>query len=401
MPESEQTDLPPTARIPEQLQSREGQLNPFPYYDTLRDSDPVRYDPDREVWDVFRYEDVSAVIDRYETFSRSAESRQEGVAQGTMITADPPEHTRLRSVVEDAFQPANIRSYRPTFEEYADSFLEEALADGTQIEFVSDYAFRLPITAIAELLGVPEEDFEKFKQWSHAIESSPIETSEDSVADYNQTRQQALEDLWAFFRSLISDRREQPKDDIVSKIVHDEDADLTDKEIVRLCGLLLVAGNITTVNLISNSLWTFSEQGIIPDIQDGTVDLGNAIEEVLRYRSPIQGMSRTTKSDTVVRGQEISAGETMIIWLGAANRDPAEFNAPNQFRPERSPNNHMAFGGGLHYCLGAPLARVEAEVALRMFLERVSNVEIETESMEPLESGIFYGLESMPIEVEP
>lgn len=400
MADTSQTDLPPMARVPEPLQSRRGQLDPFPYYQEMRESNAVFYDTNREIWDVFSYNEVSTAIDQWELFSRSVEPQDESVniSDDTMITVDPPEHTRLRGAVEESFQPANIRDFRPALEEYAETYLDEALADGTQMEFVSDFAFRLPIAAIAELLGVSSDDFEDFKRWSHALESSPIDSSEETLDEYNQSRREAIQKLRDFFRSLVEKRRDDRQNDIISSMVHE--GQLSNNEIVRMCSLLLVAGNITTVNLISSCLWTFHEQGVFSDVADGDIDLQSAIDEVLRYRSPIQGVTRTTTTDVELGGEKIPEGETLILWLGSANRDPVEFDSPDQFRPNRSPNNHLAFGSGLHYCLGAPLARLEAEVAMETFFESVTDVHLRIEDVEPLNSAIFYGLETMPIEAE-
>jgi cytochrome P450 len=399
--------------FPEELQDRESWLEPFDWYRRMREEAPVRYDPGRGSWDVFRYEDVKRVLDDDETFSVNPrladdfvepDNPGEGLIFDTMLFEDPPRHDELRSVVDDQFQPRTLREREPHFRDLAGDLLDDAVdRDGDTLEVVEDLAYPLPVTVIAELLGVPAEERDRFKRWSDTL----VEAAADDEGDeeYAQRQQQAQMEMAQYFLEMIEDRREDPRDDLMSRMVTAELSDgstLSQEEVLGMCILLLIAGNITTTNLVANAVRCFADADadLFDRLRGDEKALTNALEEVLRYRSPVQAMSRVAAEDVTMRGETIEAGDRVIVWLGSANRDERRFDAADEFRPDRSPNQHLGFGHGTHYCLGAPLARLEAKVGLAELLERVENVELAAEDLRPTRSSFIYGVEALPVEYD-
>lgn len=210
-----------------------------------------------------------------------------------------------------------------------------------------------------------------------------------------QERKAAQKEMGKYFAKLVKERQGGDGDDLITLAANADE--LSQQEKIGFCMILLLAGNITTTNLLTNAIWCFQEQGIMGDIRTGDIDRKKAIEEVLRYRSPIQEIQRVTSEDVELGGRQIAAGEVVNVWVGAANRDPEIFDDPETFRPERSPNQHLAFGKGIHYCLGAPLARLEADIALDQLLTRFDRIDAELSNLKPISS--HYGLDSLPYQV--
>lgn len=383
---------------PNAIRSREGQLEPFEWYAGMRQESPVHFDEQRERWDLFRYDDVNRVLTDHDSFTsdrsqmgtESANDTEDGgsILQ-TMISVDPPEHNRLRGFVNERFQPGTLREYQPRIEELTDVLLDQI--DSTTFDFVDEFAVPLPVIVIAELLGIPAERRDQFKDWSDALVARPEDGSTAAVKQVRQRRQQAQQEMGRYFATLLEERQNGTGDDLITLAATTEE--LTRDEQIGFCMLLLLAGNITTTNLLTNALWCFEEQEITDAIRTGEIDRKQAIEEVLRYRSPIQSLDRIAVEDVELNGQHIQAGDVITGWLGAANRDPERFDAPEAFRPERSPNRHIAFGTGVHYCLGAPLARIEADIAFEMLLDRFETLEADLTDLQPIHS--LYGLESL------
>lgn len=389
---------------PEAIRSRTGQLAPFEWYAEMRQEVPVHFDEQRETWDVFRYEDVNRVLGDHEAFTANrsladtespSNAEDDGAILQTMISTDPPEHNRLRGFVNERFQPGTLREYQPRIEELTEDLLDD-VADKKRFDFVEAFSIPLPVTVIAELLGIPAERRDQFKDWSDALVARPEDDSKESIQRVRQQRQRAQEEMGKYFAKLLAERQAGEGSDLITLAATTEE--LTRREQVGFCMLLLLAGNITTTNLLTNAIWCFEEQGTTEAIRTGDVDHEKAIEEVLRYRSPIQSLKRIAVEDVELNDQQIQAGEVVTLWLGSANRDPEIFDAPEEFRPERSPNRHMAFGKGIHYCLGAPLARIEANVAVRKLLDRFEQLDADLSNLQPL--GTLYGLTSLPCEVK-
>lgn len=393
--------------FPEALSTRETWLEPFDWYREMRDTAPVRYDPTRSTWDVFRYADVKRILDDDATFSVDPEKATdfvepegegEGLILDTMLFEDPPRHDSLRNVVEGSFRPRAIRDLEPRIRELAGDLLDDVLAGDGEMDIVSDLAYPLPVIVIAELLGVPTEDRDRFKEWSDAIVASTSDREE--TAEYAKRQQEVQREMGFYFLQLIEDRRENPKDDLVSTIATAEvDGEpLAREEALGMCMLLLVAGNITTTNLITNAVRCFGDNGLFGRFTDESHVPTRAIEEVLRYRSPVQAMTRIATEETAVGGQTIEAGDRVIVWLGSGNRDERQFSEGASFAPDRTPNQHLGFGHGTHYCLGAPLARLEAKVALSELFDRLASIEFAETTLRPTRSSFIYGVESLPIE---
>lgn len=385
---------------PAALASREVQLEPFGWYRRMRRESPVAYDQTRECWDVFEYDTISDVLLDVERFS-SDRDPEGGDEYPSMLDADPPEHPKLRQPVEAFFTPSAIESLAPDIRTTAERLVDEALADGNQFDLVSALSYPLPIMTIAALLGVPPADREQFKQWSDIVVAGPQLTGGDQTAleDRQEDAGQALVD---YFSEVVDRRRKEPQDDLVSKVLTADDGGqvLTDAELLGLFRLLLVAGNVTTTNLITNAIWCLCEWDRLDAIADDAA-ISGVVEETLRFRSPVQRTARVAREDVEIQGHTISAGETVVTWIGAANRDPAQFDDPDQFRPERSPNPHMAFGRGIHICLGAPLARLEGRIALEVLFDRIEDIRLVETDYAPLPSTFLYGVQSLPVEVHP
>ena len=410
------TDGPPTApknpqafeRVPAELSTPTAWLDPFEWYAEMRETAPVRYDDDRGCWDVFRYADASTVLKDSATFSSNPAlardvdlppPEERGPIFDTVLTTDGARHDRLRGVVEEAFQPRSLAAWEPRIEAVATELVSEAVRGG-EMELIEDFAYPLPVVVIAELLGVPSEDQPRFKRWSDTLVETPTERSEAAIEQFRERREAALDELEAYLEGILSDRRESPRDDLISEIVHAEASGqtLTHDEQLGFCMLLLVAGNITTTNLIGNAMRCLTAH---PDamarIESDHTLRPTMLEEVLRYRSPVQALSRVATRDTTLAGTEIAEGDVVIVWLGSANRDPAVFDAPEAFRIDRAPNPHLGFGRGTHYCLGAPLARLEARIGFDALFGAMTDIERTTADLDPVRSAFIYGVRSFPI----
>lgn len=378
------------SHVPEPIRSPEGQLNPYPWYKEMRNTAPVRYDENRDCWDIFRYNDVKEIIAGFETYSSefdsdilagSSDESAVNLAE-TMIGRDPPEHERLRGVVDEYFRPGYLREFSDDFEELAHRQLDSVLEDGNEFDFAAEFASPIPAIVIAEILGVPPS------KRGLLIEVGP-------GGEHTQ------HELKEYITGLVRERKENPSDDILSEVIHatPDGKSMTEEEIYQFCALLLLAGSQTTITLLTNAIWMFAEHGIVPDIREGNIDLDTAIEEVLRYQPPVHVITRIAAEDVEIHGTQIPEGDRIVSWIGSAHRDPQQFENPETFDPERKPNRHIAFGSGIHFCLGAPLARLEAKAVLPVFFDRISDLSITTDEHQPIMSPIMYGLQRLPVSV--
>lgn len=396
--------------VPSALSDRESWLEPFDWYEQMRADAPVRYDERRGAWDVFRYDAVKSVLDDDERFSvdpRNAAGARpgedDGPIGGTMLTRDPPRHDELRSVVEEAFRPRQLRELEPRMRAMTHELLDEALADADgQFDLVEALSYPLPVIVIAELLGVPSDEREQFKRWSDTVVRSADDTAEaETVVD---DQQNAGEEMADYFARQIEARRQEPRDDLLTTIATNEGdgGRLSRREALGMCTLLLTAGNITTTNLITNAVRCLDTQDAETHarLADDEAALTSAIEETLRHRSPVQAILRNVTEETELGGETLQPGEEVVLWAGSANRDEHQFDDADSFQPDRSPNQHLGFGYGTHYCLGAPLARLEAKVALDVLLNRLSGIEVVDTELQPVRSSFIYGVESLPVSYE-
>jgi cytochrome P450 len=374
--------------------------NPFPWYDEVRRVSPVLHDPNSNIWMLFDYDSVKRAMDDHETFS-SRVVPPTGGAPEWLVFLDPPRHSRLRALVSRAFAPRSIAALEPRVRELSASLLD-ALGDREEMDLVEEYATPLPVLVIADLMGIPAGDRARFERWSHAIVNLSYAIAGGEVA-MRAVREHApmRAEMTDYLNRLVAERRATPADDLLSRLAHAEvdGARLTHEEILGFFQLLLSAATETTTNLIDNAVLCFVEH---PDqlarVRADRSLLPSAIEEVVRYRSPGQIMFRQTTRDVTLHDRTIPANSFVLIMVGSANRDPARIEHPDRFDVGRSPNPHIAFGHGIHACLGAALARLEARVALGDLLDRLDSVELASgEPWEPREALHVHGPARLPI----
>ena len=382
----------------------EQNLDPFPLYESMRQANPIYHDPERDSWHVFRYEDVLRVLSEYATFSSQFRGSQpadpSSPFSASIISTAPPRHHQLRSLVTQAFTPRAVEALAPRITEIVSEYLERMPASG-RMDVIQDLGYPLPVIVIAELLGIPSQDRQRFKHWSdYAVHA----TDSGTRIDFEAFSGNEIMEMGQYFFSTIENRRQAPGDDLISGLLKAsiDGEHLSMMELLGFCVLLLVAGNETTTNLIGNAMASFAEYPEAWEKLRSRPDLlPQAIEEVLRYRSPVQAMFRTTTGAVKMDHQTIPARASVVAWIGSANRDPAQFTDANRLDIERLPNRHLAFGNGIHYCLGAPLARLEAKIALGALLKRIKSFSLASEArLERHPSLIVYGLRSLPINIQ-
>ena len=365
--------------------------DPYVYYRRLRESDPVHFDKARGSWVLTRYADVAAALRDDERLS----AEQQPVAT-SMLVSDPPDHTRLRSLVAKAFTPRTVSQLTPRIHDIVDGLLNDASTRG-EMDAIAEFAYPLPITVIAELLGVEPERREFFRSESQKIAVALGPITDPMVA---MRATEGRNELLAYFSMLIEKRREAPRDDLISALVQAEDRGdfLNHGELLAMLLLLLVGGHETTVNLIGNGLLALLRH---PDqlerlrTQDGIEK--RAVEELLRFDSPVQYSGRVVATDFELGGKRIRAGEGVRMILGAANRDPEVFADPDMLDISRDPCPHLAFGAGIHFCLGAQLARLEAQIALPAVVRRFPELRIATDDLRWRPAAVLRGLEALPV----
>jgi cytochrome P450 len=385
------------------LFSEEMRRNPYPVYDRVRNASPVLYDPQSKFWMVFDYEGVKRILSDPYTFSSRA-APVGGGALDWLIFFDPPHHTKLRALIQRAFTPRSVANLEPRIRELSRELLDQAIERG-EMDVATDFAVPLPMRVIAEMLGIPAADRPRFQRWNDVVLNmihtiSGGEEAARAVREFGA----ATGEMAAYLAGLLAERRAAPRDDLLSRLVEAEvDGErLTEREVLSFFQLLLVAGSETTTNLISNAVLCFVEH---PDqfarLRAAPALLPSAIEEVLRYRSPLQTVFRLTRRDVEVHGRVIPTGKLVLAMIGSANRDPRQFPDAGCFDITREPNPHVAFGHGLHFCLGAPLARLEAKVALTDFLGRVKGFALaEDKPWEPRPAFHVHGPTRLPIRFE-
>ncbi len=379
--------------------SAEVKTNPYPFYAWLREEQPVYYNERHDFWAVSRYKDVVTVARHPEWFTSSQGVGPDKSYGLSMITNDPPTHTRLRKLVHNAFTPSMIARYTSRIQDIVDELLDTIIDKGS-FDLIADFAIPLPVTVIAEMLGVEPERMAEFKRWSddviHFTAGAEDRDREVLRGSWNEFR--------AYFLDIMAKRRQEPQDDAISILVqaHEDDA-LSEMEILNFCQLLLVAGNETTTNLIANgaaALARFPEQW--QQLRENPDRVQSAVEEVLRFDSPIQLVYRTTTCDVEVGGTIIPADSKVALLWASANHDRAEFEAPEQFDIIRTPNRHVAFGSGIHYCLGSSLARLEARTALATMARRIPRVRMVSEADNTrVDNPLLRGLTRCPMICEP
>ena len=369
--------------------------DPYGTYDSLRAKDPIHRMRLINAWVLTRYEDVDMVLRDHRRFSKDDGIEDE---YRSMLHHDPPDHTRLRSLVSKAFTPRSVRELHPRVERIVAELLDD-LDGKDRFDLIESVAFPMPVTVIAEMLGVPARDMDRFERWSNDISL----TIEPSLRD-DQIRlvERATEELYEYFEGIIEERRLNPEDDMITALLNAEDEGdrLTHAELLGTLVLLLVAGNETTRNLIGNgmrALLKHPEQ--LQRLRDNPDLLDSALNELLRYDSPVQLDGRLVHSDVEIGGQRIIAGQRVLCAIGAANRDPSVFAEPHELDIGRDEKSNIAFGRGIHHCLGAPLAMLEARAAFSALLDRYSSIELVAEPVYR-QQVVLRGVEELWVEVE-
>jgi cytochrome P450 len=369
----------------------------------------VHFDDKQQCWHVLGHPEAGAVLSDPAVFSSdltALQPDQDDLAlfqRGNFVRMDPPQHRKLRTLVSQAFTPRVVADLEPRIAELTNELLDQA---GERFDLIDALAYPLPVIVIAELLGIPTSDRSLFRRWADALFNQEVDPDR-SLRDVSEQAVTAvaptMREMNAYFLDYIRSRRASPGSDLTSKLVQAEvDGEgLTDEEIVGFLGLLLLAGHITTTATLGNSLVSFRDApDAAAEVRADPALLPAAIEEVLRVRTPFPRLARITTAETEVAGVRIPAGQVVLPWLTAANRDERVFREPHRFDIHRQPNPHLAFGHGIHFCLGAPLARLEARVALRLLLERYRDVEVaEDEQVEYRNPWTMVAVTRLPLEV--
>jgi cytochrome P450 len=362
----------------------EVRADPWPFYARLREADPVHRRPDGD-WILTRYADCQGVLADPRCSSNPAhESRpSEGsparqAGSNLLLFLDPPDHTRLRRLVSKAFTPRRVEELRPRIAELVDALLDEVDGEPT-FNLLEALAFPLPVIVICELMGVPAEDRDSLKEWSTAASRLLDPDVEGETLELGLLAGMGLA---GYFDALFEERRRQPQDDLVSGLVAaEEEGDrLSADELRSITVLLFIAGHETTMNLIGNGTYALLQH---PDqlalVRDDLEMARSAIEELLRYDGPVHVTARVPTEDIDIGGTPIAAGDRMVVALGAANRDPAQYPDPDRLDVTREDNRHLTFSHGIHFCLGASLARVEGQVAIPRLLQRFPDLALAAE----------------------
>ena len=384
--------------------SDEMRRDPYPLYAQARSDFPVLHEPGSGMWLLFDYDSVKRALNDPEAFSSVVETAT-GKAPDWLVFSDPPRHSKLRAIVMRAFTPRSIASLEPRVRELSRQLLRPVLERG-ELDLVADYASPLPMMVIAELLGIPVADRQRFMHWADVIMTLRYTVSGGEEAARAMSENAVVkEEMRAYFEDLADQRRRVPEDDLLTRLVEAEvdGARLTPDEFLGFFQLLLSAGTETTTNLISNALLCLHEH---PDqlarLRAEPGLLPSALEEVLRYRTPAQMVFRTTKVDVELRGQVIPAGKLVLVMVGSANRDATRFRDADRFDITRDPNPHIAFGHGIHFCLGAALSRLEARVALADLLEHLKDFQpASTEPWTPRKALNVLGPARLTLRFEP
>ena len=386
----------------------------------MRREDPVFQQPGLDgktpIWFITRYAEVEQVLrdDQHfvrdpalalspevlEQFFEGSDPQVMAMTNNHMLNKDGKDHHRLRMLVSKAFTRPVIQGMRPRIAEIAEEILDGVEGRG-QMELVNEYAFPLPIIVIAELLGIPTQDRDKFRTWSNAV-VTPVLTEEEQ-----QESARLLREFVAYMQELVARRRENPEDDLLSGLIQAEEQGdrLSESELFSMLTLLIVAGHETTVTLISNAvLALLRNPAQLQTLIDQPEAMVQAVEELLRYDSPVErALTRWVAEDVELAGQQLQRGDLIIAVLGSANRDENHFEDPTELDLTRNPNQHLAFGKGAHYCLGSPLARLEAEIALNTLFQWFPDLELDIapEDLAWREVPLFRSLKQLPVRWAP
>ncbi|MEU8587396.1 cytochrome P450 [Streptomyces sp. NPDC048664] len=378
---------------------------------SLREAGPVRLDDKQGVWQVLDHETVSAVLADPATYSSDLSALAptqpdfETFTQGNFVGMDPPEHRKLRTLVSQAFTPRVVQGLEPRIEAVCARLLD-SVADQDRFDLVDTLAYPLPIIVIAELLGIPAEEHRLFQEWASVLFGGDQLGEAPDMADLERALEAiapTVREMNGYMLEHIRARRADPGDDLTSRLIAAEvdGTRLADQEMVGFVALLLVAGHITTTALLGNAVVTLDRHPEVDAALRADPELlPGAVEEVLRRLPPFPELGRRVTRPVVLGGHELPADTLLMAHLGAANRDPARFEAPDVFDVTRRPNPHLTFGHGIHFCFGAPLARLEARIALRALHERFRSLVIPSYDEVVFQNpAVIIGVRHLPVEV--
>jgi cytochrome P450 len=393
------------------LYNKATKTNPYPVFAAMRQDDPVLMqlglDGKTPIWFLTRFEDVQTVLSDESRFVRDPKnalppetlhqpSQLEAMLNNHMLNKDGEEHRRLRNLIGQAFTPTRVKNLRPRVQAIADELIAQ-LQQQTSGELMSEYAFLLPITVISELLGIPTADRERFKLWSNAMIAPALTPEAQALTG---TR---MQEFVAYLGALFAERKQHPQDDLISALVQaEQDGErLNEVELYSTTMLLIVAGHETTVNLIGNSvLALLKNPATLAELRLHPEKMEAALEEFLRFDAPVERVfSRWAAKDTQLHGHTIKRGELVMGIVGAANHDPERFANPEKLEIDRDNKRHLAFGHGVHYCLGAPLARLEGEIALNTLLQGLPKLRLAVPEQDLVWQTVpmFRGLSALPL----
>ncbi|GLV60905.1 putative cytochrome P450 YjiB [Dictyobacter sp. S3.2.2.5] len=388
---------------PFQVLPIEQTLQSFQWFDAMRRSQPVYHEEQSNTWHIFGYDDIRQVLtDTVHFSSENVPGFSEGTfLKGTVVAKDPPYHRKLRNLVNQAFTPRAVNHLSGRVTEIAQGLLDDVRANG-KMDVVKDIAFPFPAKVIAELLGVPANDWDIFRRWAGAEDGGEQQQQrqQSSPEQMMKARQTMESQMYDYFSRLLDERRRSPREDLISSLsVAEIDGErLNENELVSFCILLLAAGQETTKNLIANALYCFTEDlDLQQRLRQDPALMPSTIEEVLRYLPPVWFTFRRTASDAEFGGQTIPANSIVLVWNASGNRDPEQFPNPDHFDARREPNRHLTFGHGIHFCIGAPLARLEARILLPMMLEQLKDIRRVPDVPIVVRAGIVYVIQSLPI----
>jgi cytochrome P450 len=372
--------------------------NPYPVYEALRDRAPVHWSERWGVWVLTRYDDTLAVLRDHDTysnvdrFSRLLDQLPPMVQADVdvlrdyhstgLIQSDPPDHTRLRGLVRLAFTPRAVEEFRPRIESIVADLLDEATADPS-FDLVRDFAFKVPAVVVGEMLGVPNIDLDQILRWN--TDMIGLQATGGASEEHARRAAVAITELQAFFGDVVDEHRRHPRPSLIGSLIQaqDDGDQLTRDELISTAITIMFAGHDTTKNLISNgSLLLLRDPASLARFRADAAIRSNAVEEMLRFESPIQRGWRRVAHETTLRGQRLREGDLVYYMFGAANRDPEVFDEADRFDITRQPNRHLAFGYGIHFCIGAPLARLEGTVALSALFDRYQRIELAEDDVE-------------------
>ncbi|MBA2391238.1 MAG: cytochrome P450 [Ktedonobacteraceae bacterium] len=387
----------------------------YSWFEEMRNTRPVWLDESSGCWHLFRYADVNALTSDYKLFSSERRQRsfarrnpaeQDQQAGRSLLAMDPPQHRQYRNLVSPSFTPRALGRLSERIAAITQELLDQASSHG-HMDFATDIAYPLPTIVIAEMLGVPVSDRPLFKQWADGLLSNQLRDAEfinpNEHQDNPEMRRLAdlFEEMSDYFKAMLKARQDQPGNDMMSELLAAEvDGEhLSMPDAISFCILLLLAGHITTTNLLSQAIRCFDEHPkALAQVHKDPALMPGAVEEILRYASPIWRISRVTTADVTIEGVTIPADSMVFGWLAAANRDERQFSEPERFDIMRTPNRHIAFGHGIHFCIGAPLSRLETAIALPMIVAQLHNLHVaHDEPLELFEGRILFGFKHLPI----